>query len=76
MVRPASPLLPARRRFAKVPELGSWALAGGHWARDRGRPKDPRGFRAARTQCNLPRWDAVVYSLSDSAPGRAVQTRL
>lgn len=28
MVRPASPLLPARCSFAKVPELGSWALAG------------------------------------------------
>lgn len=76
MVRPTSPLLPARRPFAKVPELGSWALTGGHWARDRGRPKDPRGSRAARTQCNLPRWNAAVYSLPDSAPGRADQTRL
>lgn len=28
MVRPTSPLLPARRPYAKVPELGSWALAG------------------------------------------------
>lgn len=28
MVRPASPLLPARCSFAKVPELGSWALSG------------------------------------------------
>lgn len=43
MVRPASPLLPARCSFAKVPELGSWALAGaaGHAIGDT--PRNSRG---------------------------------
>lgn len=43
MVRPASPLLPARCSFAKVPELRSWALAGaaGHAIGDT--PRNSRG---------------------------------
>lgn len=50
MVRPPSPLLPARCSFAKVLELGSWALAGaaGHAIGDA--PGNSRGSLPALSQ--------------------------
>lgn len=76
MVRPASQRLPARRSFAKVPELGSWALAvvAGHAIRTPQRTRVARHSPgSARTRYSLRRWVAAVHSSPGLCPG--VQTR-
>lgn len=77
MVRRASPLLPACSRFAKVPELGSWALAGGRWACDRGRPQRPVRLSAARDSPGAARkqYAGMLQCTLFPALPRDVQTR-
>lgn len=62
MVRPASPPLPSRRSFAKVPELGSWALAGAARRAIGDAPGDPRGSPQPSRTPGLRGQDATYHA--------------